>query len=421
MHRYTHQMVPHKDREVHTSLYTLPALVLLAAVALAFVGLGFVMPLRALYARDMGASSVEVSLMATAFLLASFVVTPVMGWLADRLGPRTVLGGSLLTYAGVLVAYVPVASPGALIALRALEGVSAAGVLTPARALMNTVAPPARYGEALGLVTTARYVGILVGPAVGALLASSVGSPSAFVAASGVLTLAALAAFLWLPVQTAVVPHTVARAPTCTSSFTGPLILAYGVGLVLGWPQGVTPAIWSLYMQDRGASLPLIGLSFTACALAAAALAPWAGRMADSYGRWRPMLVGLGLAGGVYCLYSLRLPPAWIIGLALVEGAGLVVARVATDGFLADQVPQGLQGHIHALFSAAGTAGSLVGAMVAGWLYTIEPGMPLLAMGVLYLLVAVGLWVVPAIRPLSASAPSAASTWGNQKVISVER
>jgi hypothetical protein len=64
------------------------------------------------------------------------------------------------------------------------------------------------------------------------------------------------------------------------------------------------------------------------------------------------------------------------------------VARVATDGFLADHVPQGLQGRIHALFSGAGTAGSLLGATVSGVPYVVEPGVPLLAMGVLYLLVA---------------------------------
>jgi hypothetical protein len=72
---------------------------------------------------------------------------------------------------------------------------------------MNTLAPPERYGEALGLVTTARYVGILMGPAVGILLASGVGYTPAFLAASGVLTLTALAALLWLP------PHTAVMSP----------------------------------------------------------------------------------------------------------------------------------------------------------------------------------------------------------------
>jgi MFS family permease len=395
-----HPRSRHEDEALPTSLYTLPAIVLLAAVALSFVGVGFVMPLRALYARDIGASSVEVGLMATAFLLASFVVTPVMGWLADRMGPRTVLGLSLLTYAGLLAAYVPITSPGALIALRALEGVSAAGVLTPARALMNTVAPPERYGEALGLVATARYVGILAGPAVGSLLASSVGYTPAFLAASGVLALTALAVFLCLRPPTDMTPHAASLAPAFSRGFTAPLALAYGLAVVLAWPQGVTPAIWSLYMQDRGASLLLIGLSYTAFALAASALAPVAGRLSDRYGRWYPLLAGLGLAGVVYCVYGLRLSPGWILALTLVEGAGLAVARAATDGFLADHVPQGLQGRIHALFSAAGTAGSLGGAITSGVLYAVEAGMPLLVMGVLYLLVPVALLIVPARRHL---------------------
>ena len=119
-----HPMSRHKDEALPPSFYTLPAIVLLAAVVLSFVGVGFVMPLRALYARDLGASSVEVGLMATAFLLASFVLTPAMGWLVDHLGSRTVLGLSLLTYAGLLAAYVPVTSPATLLVLRALEGVS---------------------------------------------------------------------------------------------------------------------------------------------------------------------------------------------------------------------------------------------------------------------------------------------------------
>jgi MFS family permease len=299
----------HEDEAVYRSLYTLPAIVLLAAVALSFLGLGFVMPLRALYAREIGASSVEVGLMATSYLLASFAVTPAIGWLSDHMGHRTVLGLSLLTYAGLLAAYVPVTSPGALIALRALEGVSAAGVLTPARALMNTVAPPDRYGEALGLVTTARTVGILTGPAVGTLLASSFGYTPSFLAASGVLTLTALAVFLFLRPHTEVTPQVVGQAPTFSSGFMGPLALAYGLAMVLTLPQGVTTAIWSLYMQDRGASLLLIGLSYTAFALTASALAPVAGRISDRYGRWRLMLAGLVLAGVVYCVYGLRLPP----------------------------------------------------------------------------------------------------------------
>jgi MFS family permease len=247
-----HQMSLQEDGGLHKSLYTLPVIVLLTAVAFSFVRLGFVMPLRTLYAREIGASSVEVGLMATSFLLASFAVTPAIGWLSDRVGYRNILGLSLLTYAWLLAVYVPVTSPGTLIALRALEGVSAAGVLTPARALMNTLTPPDRYGEALGLVPTGRTVWILAGPAVGTLLASGVGYTPAFLAASGVLTLTALAVFIMLRPHADVTPKAAAHAPVFSNGFTRPLALAYGLAVVLAWPQGVTPAIWSLYMQDRG-------------------------------------------------------------------------------------------------------------------------------------------------------------------------
>jgi len=262
---------------------------------------------------------------------------------------------------------------------------------------MNTVAPPERYGEALSLVTTARTVGILAGPAVGTLVASGFGYTPPFLAASGVLLLTALAVLLCVRPHPAVTPQAAARAAPFASGFTGPLVLAYGLAVVLALPQGVTTAIWSLYMQDRGASLPLIGLSYTTFALAASALAPLAGRISDRYGRWRPILAGLVLAGVVYCVYGLRLPPGWIVACGLVEGAGVAVARAATDGFLADHMPQGIQGRIHGLFSAAWTPGCLLGATVSGLLYAVEPGVPWLTTGVLYLIVAVALTVGPAI------------------------
>jgi MFS family permease len=81
----------------------------------------------------------------------------------------------------------------------------------------------------------------------------------------------------------------------------------------------------------------------------------------------------------------------------------LAVARAATDGFLADHMPRGLQGCIHGLFSAAWTAGSLVGATASGMLYAVEPGVPLLVEGLLYLMVAVAVTAVRAMVHLSRS------------------
>jgi hypothetical protein len=48
------QQTSHEPWESCASLYTLPAMLLLSAVAFSFVRLGLVMPLRALYARASG-------------------------------------------------------------------------------------------------------------------------------------------------------------------------------------------------------------------------------------------------------------------------------------------------------------------------------------------------------------------------------
>jgi len=68
------------------SIYTPSVLILILIVGVSFLGLGFVMPLRALYGREIGASSAEIGLMTGSFLLAGFIASPAVGWLSDRFG-----------------------------------------------------------------------------------------------------------------------------------------------------------------------------------------------------------------------------------------------------------------------------------------------------------------------------------------------
>lgn len=173
-------------------------LMLILVVGISFMGLGFIMPLRALYGRELGASSVEIALMTSVFLLAGFVASPPMGWLADRFGYRRILWVGLLVHALLMLAYIPVQHPLLLIGLRGLEGIASASVLPPARALANVIAPRSRQGEALGVLSAAQAASILLGPVAGSLLASQVGYTPSFLVASGSLVLA-IAATLLLP------------------------------------------------------------------------------------------------------------------------------------------------------------------------------------------------------------------------------
>ena len=181
------------------TIYTIPVLVLIVTVGISFLGLGFIMPLRALYGRQLGASSAEIGLMTTSFLLAGFLATPAIGWLSDRIGYKNVLWIGLLMHAGLMIAYVYVQDPLMLIGLRGLEGIASVSVLPPTRALMNLLAPRERQGEAMGLLSAAQTAGIMIGPAVGALLASQAGYSLSFFIASIPLVLAAIVTIIFLP------------------------------------------------------------------------------------------------------------------------------------------------------------------------------------------------------------------------------
>src|SRR6516164_9393092 len=79
-------------------LYTPPVLLLAAIVGVSFFGAGFVMPLRALYGRSVGANGVEIGLMASSFLLAGLLAAPLIGRLTDTLGAGNVLWVGLLAH-----------------------------------------------------------------------------------------------------------------------------------------------------------------------------------------------------------------------------------------------------------------------------------------------------------------------------------
>lgn len=382
------------------SVYTPPVLALAAIVGISFLGLGFVMPLRALYGREIGASSGEIGLMASVALLTGFIAAPGLGWLTDRVGARLMLVVGLLAHAVLVLAYIPVRDPALLIGLRGLEGIAIVAVLPPARALMNAIAPKTRQGEALGLLGSAQMAGILMGPAIGSLLASQVGYTPSFLIASVPLFLATAVAWLFLPrgAQSGAavrVAGFVARGVL----FSPAMLLVYGLTAVLGLTAGVIQAIWSIYMQDHGASLPVIGLSYTTYAIPAGLLTPLAGRISDRRGRLWPIAGGLLLYGVIYVVFGLPISPFWLVVLSAIEGIAAAFARSALDGLFADVMPVAGRGTAQAHYSAAQTAGSFVGATAAGFLYAISPGAPFIISGTVFFLSA-GVLFLPALGRL---------------------
>jgi MFS family permease len=182
--------------------------------------------------------------------------------------------------------------------------------------------------------------------------------------------------------------------------FTRKLNVAYLFQFLLFISSGIGASIWSLYMLDRGASLPVIGLSYTTFALPIVFLAPTAGRFSDRYGRYRPLLLGLLLCAITFSIYYFPLTAIWIVLVSVLEGISLAIVRAAVDGYVADVMPGDRKGKVQATYNAAGTAGSLFGSVAAGILYLHSSGLPFLMEGMLYLVTLLCALSLPGLRHL---------------------
>jgi MFS family permease len=244
----------------------------------------------------------------------------------------------------------------------------------------------------------------VLGPAFGTLLASQVGYGAAFLVAAVPLFVGALLAHAFLPAHVAMAAASHdevdgSRGAVRRALFTPRLLLPYALSATLGLTAGVISALWAIYMLRRGASLELIGLSYTVYAIIALVLAPLAGRFSDRRGRYGPIVASLVIYAAIYCAYALPVSALWLVLLSATEGTAGGIARSALDGLLAEVTPASLRGRVQANYTAASTGGAFVMAALAGELYRFSPGLPFLVVGVAFAAACAGL-LIPRVRRL---------------------
>jgi EmrB/QacA subfamily drug resistance transporter len=124
--------------------------------------------------------AVSLGWVATAYLLASAVFLVPFGRLADIHGRKKIFSLGLFVFTTASLAMVVSVSPAMIIGLRVVQGMGAALIFGTAVAILTSVTPPQERGKALGIYTTAVYLGLSMGPFLGGFLTSSFGWRSIF-------------------------------------------------------------------------------------------------------------------------------------------------------------------------------------------------------------------------------------------------
>lgn len=155
-------------------------LVIFLTVFIDLIGFGIVLPLLPQYSEQFGAEGWEIGCIIASFSLMQFLFAPVWGRLSDRIGRRPVLlvstAGSVISYAMFAVSAYMSGSAGlmVLLASRLFAGVCGANI-SVASAYIADITTPANRSKGMGLIGMSFGLGFILGPAISALSAQTLG------------------------------------------------------------------------------------------------------------------------------------------------------------------------------------------------------------------------------------------------------
>ncbi|MCC6935280.1 MAG: MFS transporter [Thermomicrobiales bacterium] len=356
--------------------------VILILAGLAGGAFGLTIPFLTLVARERGVSLSAIGVMASSYLVAQTILQLPFGSLSDRIGRTPPIAAGFAVEALASFGFVFADSAVTFIALRVLQGISLAMIMPALRALIADVTPLHRRGQSYAWMFAAFSGGMLLGPPVGGFLAGPLGRSPLFVVAGTLNLVIAVFAIGWLrgiggrkPID-----HTNAKIPA-SAIFTSALIGAFVLGFGARVLEGMFAGVWSIYMDDIGASDMQIGLSFATYSVAFLLFTPIGGRMADRGLRWKKLLIGNMVLAALIMSYGLIHIVPLVLVIGLIEGAVATITVPALDAYLASVADPRIQGRIQGTYATIGTAGAAVSAFLGTALYQHSQLLPFAVAG----------------------------------------
>ena len=231
---------------------------------LAASGFGFTAPFLPFYIQELGvtdpkALSLWVGLLTAAPAIGTGIMAPVWGHLADRYGKKLMILRS--TGAGaVAFGLLGLATSVQLaLALRVLQGFFT-GVVAAAAALVASSTPDTKQASSLGFLSSATFIGVSVGPALGGVVAELVGVRKSFLYGALLLLLGFISVLLFVrenkSITTVQTRKTKARTGITNRRFMQPVFIAlFAVVFFVELGRLLPAPFIALYIQELTGSL----------------------------------------------------------------------------------------------------------------------------------------------------------------------
>ncbi|MGD8515875.1 MAG: MFS transporter [Anaerolineae bacterium] len=172
-------------------------IVLSLTLAVVMLGFGMVLPIFPFYVESMGAGGLDLGLLTAISPLMQLVFAPIWGNVSDRRGRKPVLLVGLAGYGISMLLYGLASELWMLFVARGVGAILSAATLPTTYAYISDSTAEEDRGGGMGILGAAVSLGMVLGPALGGLLAvDSLSTPFFITAALSVVTLLLIAAFL---------------------------------------------------------------------------------------------------------------------------------------------------------------------------------------------------------------------------------
>lgn len=175
-----------------------PKVIILFTVFLDVLGIGLIIPVLPFYVESFHVSGIVVTSLFAVFALFSFLSSPILGMLSDRIGRRPVL---IISLASSAIGWLVFAFSKTIFGLflgRIIDGSAAGNISTAQNYLIDISKDGKERSKNLGLIGAVFGIGFIIGPIVGGTL-SNINMKLPFIVVGIMATINTILAYFFLP------------------------------------------------------------------------------------------------------------------------------------------------------------------------------------------------------------------------------
>lgn len=284
------------------------------SIFVAVTGVGIVVPLLPVYAQNLGATGLGISMIFAAFSISRTFLLPFFGKLSDKHGRKPFLVYGLLFYCVVSLLFLLAESVTGLIVIRFVHGIASAMLMPVAQAYIGDITPRGKEGFYMGVFNLSMFISMSLGPLIGGVLNAHMGLDWAFIAMALMAFIGFLASLFFLPPKSAETART----------------------------QNKGDYKWRIFMKD----LQFVGIFFYRFAYASGISIIWCFLPILAHNRFHleSDLTGLLVMTGVFVSGVLNMPMGWVADRkskkAMIVCGGIFVASALVWLGRADNVKE---------------------------------------------------------------------------------